>query len=229
MTTVAIYLDAHCTPGESSTFRGVCERVAEREPDTSIIHLHTGEELIDVAHHITPRTVDHLVIAAHGGTTWILDDQFGVTTGAPRYVGQVTEEAVADAWAPVLVEYPLISLAACMCSRAPSWWLRRKWGHIGSDWGARAYLPGGQTSFSARFRDALCWYGVYPDVRGHRTSGHTTYNPILAKHHYHAGEPCISWFHMEHPGVTPTRSWRRRWVREKKGLPAEAWLMGWDV
>ena len=227
MTAVAVWLDGECTDREAATFQGVCDRVAAREPETLVVPLHSGEALVALAHEFDDRSVDHLVIAAHGGTTWILDDKFGLTTGKVKYAGQAAVSKFARAWARKMTLSPLVSLAACMCSRAPRWWLQRKFGYIGSDWGARGYLPGGQASLSARIRDLLIWNGVFPQVRGHRTSGHTTKNPVLAVHAGNAGTACRSWWSLENPGLEPTARERRAWVRAKQGQASEDWLMGW--
>lgn len=222
---IAVWLNNR-SPGEAATFYGACARVKKHDPKTLIRGLHSGEALVALAYELDNHSVEHLIIAAHGGPTWILDAQCGLTTGAERFAGQVAVSRLVEAWAPKLTRSPLISLAACMCSRAPSWFLRQRWGYIGSDWGARGYLPGGEASIAARIRDYLIWHGVFPEVRGHRTSGHATYNPILAVHSGHAGEQCRSWWSIENPGKDPTWSERRKWVREKQGQPAEDWLMG---
>jgi hypothetical protein len=128
-----------------------------------------------------------------------------------------------------MTQYSKISLAACLCSRSPSWFLRRRWGNIGSDWGKRAYLPGGQASLSGRIRDGMRWCGVYADVIGHRSAGHADGNPIGAVHKgtQEAGSPCISWWQLANPGKEPTLLARRRWVRQMRGDPARSLLMGW--
>jgi len=227
MGTIAIWLDGECSEKDQATFHGVALRVALKEPMTRIAGVHSGEELVALAYELEDMSIDHLVIAAHGGPTWILDEQYGITTGRAMHAGQVSVSQFARTWAPKLTTTPLISLAACMCSRAPRWFLLKKFGYLGSDWGARGYLPGGEASLSARIRDYLIWYHVYPEVRGHRTSGHTTYNPILAVHDGYAGRLCRSWWSIENPGAEPSLAARRRWVRERQGQPAEDWLMGW--
>jgi hypothetical protein len=189
---IAVWLN-NGSPGEATTFYGACVRVRQHEPKTLIRGLHSGEALVALAYELEDNSVDHLVIAAHGGPTWVLDAQCGLTTGTERFAGQVSVSRFVE---------------------------------IGSDWGARGYLPGGEASISARIRDYMVWNGVFPEVRGHRTSGHATYNPILAVHSGNTGEQCRSWWSIENPGKEPTWSERRKWVREKKGQPAEDWLMG---
>lgn len=227
MPTVAIWLNDHCTGADRAVFGGVCSRVAQRE-ETHVVDLGTGTELVELADTYPDGYVEHLVIAAHGGPTWILDDEHGLTTGDARKPGQETVWVFSKAWAPKLTKTPLISLAACLCSRSPRWFLRRKWDYLGSDWGRRGYLPGGQASISARIRDYLIWHRCFAEVRGHRTAGHATYNPILARHADFAGKACESWWALENPGKDPTLSERRAWVSEKQGQPAEDWLLGWS-
>lgn len=226
----SIWLDAHCSRGDQGVFRSVAELRDAGVTDT--VHpVSSGRELLELADDVDTRSVDHLVIAGHGGTTWVLDDEYGVTTRAPSHHDQVSVWELAEAWAPALAERPLVSLAACLCSRSPRWYLVHRWGvSIGSDWGRRAYLPGGQASFSARLRDALVWHGLDPRVRGHRAAGHASALALLAEHADIAALPCETLFGraLGPLGVEPTLLVRRWWTRHVTGRLAQRWLMGDD-
>ena len=230
---LSIWLDSHCSRGDMGVFRTVAE-LRDADVSDELIAVSSGRDLIDalagmVARADEPLAIDHLVIAGHGGPTWLLDDEHGITTGRATHDDQVTVARLADAMAPILCRTPLISLCACLCSRSPTWFLRTKWGRdIGSDWGARAYLPGGQASLSARLRDELCYLGLVPRVRGHRASGHATALALLAEHRWPAAEPCEALWHLVHGDLEPTAARRRQWVRLVTGRLAERWLLGDD-
>lgn len=227
--TVAVWLDAHCSSGDRGVFYGVAAR-AIQDGGGEIFQISSGRELVALAPRIhSGELIDHLVIAGHGGSTWLLDDEHGVTTGRVRHDDQVTVDDLIDAWSPALAQEPLLSLAACMCSRSPRWYLRWRWAEaVGSDWGRRAYLPGGQASISARIRDQLWWHGHYAEVRGKRGSGHASGCALLARHRGEAGLACQSLFGLVFPGVEPTGPVRRRWVRLVTGELAARWLLGDD-
>jgi hypothetical protein len=225
---VSIWSSVHGTRGDLGVFKSAAELRGLGMTDT-IAPCQDGRAVLALAEEQAFRSVGHLVIAAHGGTTWIIDDEYGLTTGRARRAGQVTVKEFVDVWAPYLTETPLISLAACMCSRSPTWFLRRKWGRdIGSDWGARAYLPGGQASISARIRDGLVWHGLFPRVRGHRAAGHATALALLSEHRFPAGDECAPLFQITLPGIEPSLLVRRWWVRHVTGMTAARWLMGDD-
>jgi len=229
MREVSIWLDSHATKGDIGVFRTVAE-LRDHDVTDELHSVGSGAELLDVVSALDGPQVDHLVIAGHGGTTWLLDDEHGVTTGSPRARDQVSVWELGAALERVLSEEPLISLAACMCSRSPTWFLKQRWGAaIGSDWGPRAYLPGGQASFSARLRDSLCWHGLRPRVRGHRAAGHASALALLAEHHWPAGEAWETLFQRALPGVGPTPAVRRKWVRLVTGELAQRWLLGDDL
>ena len=218
---LSFYLDSHASRGDIAVFRGVAG------PDG--IPVSTGRELVDRLRETPLESVDHLVISAHGGSTWLLDDEYGVTTRGPAHRGQVPTYELAEALAPVLTAHPIISLAACMCSRSPRWYLRQRWGTVGSDWGRRAYLPGGQASLSARLRDGLQWHGIWARVRGHRAAGHASALALLAEHSGLAGTPCETLYGRALPDIEPTGRVRRWWTRTVTGQLAQRWLMGDDV
>jgi hypothetical protein len=228
---ISIWLDAHCSAGDQGVFRSVAE-LAEADVTDELIAISSGRELLELAGDLRSfggPPIDHLVIAGHGGSTWLLDDEHGLTTGEPRHADQVSMAEWADAWAPVLSPRPLISLAACLCSRSPRWYLRWRWGRLTSDWGRRAYLPGGLASMSARIRDHLVWHGLTPRVRGHRAAGHASALALLAEHRWPAAAPCVSLFRLALPAVAPTIMTRRRWVRLVTGDLAQRWLLGDDA
>ncbi|MCP3884176.1 MAG: hypothetical protein GY700_01630 [Propionibacteriaceae bacterium] len=232
MRELSIWLDAHCPRGDMGVFRTVAELRDASTTDT-VEHVSNGREIVDC---ILDQSgfFDHIVIAGHGGTTWLLDDRYGVTTGVPKNETQVEIDALANAISFVAEDGVLISLAACLCSRSPSWFLRWKLGqrNIGSDWGPRAYLPGGQASFSSRLRDAMWWHGVAARVRGHRASGHASALSLLAEHsvteRFYIGTPCTTLFKICFPDIEPTLLVRRKWTRLVTGRLAERWLMGDD-
>jgi hypothetical protein len=227
MRELSIWLDAHCPRGDMGVFRTAAELRDASTTDT-VESVSNGVDLLNCIRSQNG-VFDHVVIAGHGGTTWILDDEYGVTTGVPRRPEQVSVWALAEALAGVTADGVLISLAACLCSRSPTWLLRQRLGQrIGSDWGARAYLPGGQASFSSRLRDAMVWHDVFARVRGHRASGHATALALLAEHSGLTATPCETLFQRALPPVAPDWTARRWWTRTVTGELAQRWLMGDD-
>lgn len=236
MRRLTLWLDSHCSPADVGVFRGVAD---SSDVDEHIVKpVSDGEQLYEAIRSQTRFSIDHIVIAGHGGPTWLLDDQYGVTTATKKKgnKGQVNVGGIARVCARSMVSSGgLISLAACLCSRSPSWYLRWRWGaRVGSDWGPRAYLPGGQASFSARLRDNMMWFGIRDiRVRGHRAAGHATALSLLAEHRGDgsavAGTPCETLFQRALPGVEPTLTTRRWWVRHVTGDLARRWLLGDDA
>jgi hypothetical protein len=171
-------------------------------------------------------------VCAHGGTTWLIHPAVGVsshrTNSGPN---QVTVREFADAWAPVFVQEPRISLAACNCLRSPHWWMRRFLGRVMGAWSSRSYKRGGQISFGARLREQLVRHGLRPKIRGHRSAGHLTKNPILAEFRGVSGELCVPLFKLALPAEPITIANRRRWARKPSrggfvsGVRAERWLL----
>lgn len=225
---VAYWLDAG-SKRDRNTFRAVAE---SSEPDT-IEPVTSGRDLLRAICRCPPDTIDHVVIAGHGGTTWLLDSRRGVTTGDSSHPDQIRVFELAEEFGWSMRDGALISIAACLCSRSPTWWLRQRWGrHIGSDWGRRAYLPGGEASFSARLRDYLWWHGRSCRVRGHRAAGHASSLALLAEHRggvdHPAGSQCDTLFDRTLPGVEPSLLVRRWWVKNVTGSLARRWLFGDD-
>ena len=212
-----------------AVFRGVATR-ATREDDSRVVEpVRSGVELADA---LADRrgTYDHLVIVGHGGPTWLLNPRRGVTSRrrAAARRGQVTVYDLA----PLLDGVELVSLAACLCSASPRWWLRsagRSAGRSLSRWGRAAYELGGEASFSARLRDASWWeHGRPLVVRGHSSAGHASGNPLLREHGGAAGTLGVPLYREVWPTRAPTRAVRRRWVEVVRGELAERWLMGDD-
>jgi hypothetical protein len=233
---LSIWLDAHCPPGELGVFRTAAELQIACDADV-VYSVSNGLQLLDVISKQPDRIYEQVDIAGHGGTTWLLHSRFGVTSAheAKAHLGQITVQELAKALAPKLVgESPLISLSACMCSRSPTWWLKKLFGeNIGSDWGKRAYLPGGLASFSARLRDYLAWYGVHARVRGHRAAGHATALALLAEHKATVsnptGTPCETFYGRCFPDIEPDKKMMKWWVANVTGQFAQRWLLGDDT
>lgn len=234
MRRLSLWLNSHCSSADIGVFRATANLAG---PDESLVEsVSNGVALLDCIRRQERSSIDHIVVAGHGGTTWLLDDEYGVTTGCPRNSLQVHAHEMANACARAIVPSGgLISLAACLCSRSPAWFLRWRLGsRIGSDWGPRAYLPGGQASFSARLRDYMMWHGVRDiRVRGHRAAGHATALALLAEHRGDgsavASTPCETLFQRALPGINPTLITRRWWVRHVTGPLARRWLLGDDT
>ena len=226
---LSLWANSYGSAGDYGVFRTAAE-LREASVDDEVLSVTNGEDILAVLDAFQGHEVfDHIVIACHGGSTWLLDDEYGVTTGPVRRRGQVSVSELADAIAEVAAKDLIVSLAACMCSRAPLSWLRKKLGsNIGSDWGARAYQPGGEASFSARLRDELQYRDVWARVRGHRASGHATALALLAQHSGLAGTQCETLFGRSLGGIEPTAATRRWWTRTVTGLLAQRWLMGDD-
>lgn len=222
MITVGAWLDSG-PRAERSLFRSIAEDRAD------VAHgVRTGRDLLELGEVFDGREVEHLVIAGHGGPDWLLSSRRGVTTARDaRGDGQVSVMDLTAAWHGALARRPLISLAACLCSRSPRWWLRTHLGRVVSSWGPRSYRPGGQASLSARLRDHLCWYGVHPRVRGHRAAGHASRLALLAEHRWPATSLCEPLWEQAHgQRLEPTLQRRRRWVELVTGRLAERWLLG---
>lgn len=234
MRRLSLWLDSHCSQADIGVFRDVAGIPGA---DEHIIYpVSDGVQLVECIGDQERSSIDHVVIAGHGGTTWLLDDEYGVGIRRAANSRQSHVSELAGVCARVMVPSGgLISLAACLCSRSPTWYLRWRWGaRVGSDWGSRAYLPGGQASFSARLRDFMMWYGVLDvRVRGHRAAGHATALALLAEHRGGAtavaGTPCEPLFQRALPGVEPTLTTRRWWVRHVTGDLARRWLLGDDT
>ena len=112
-------------PARMATFRRAAERAAA-ELGGELHHLHTGRALLELSDCFASRSVEQLVVCAHGGPDWLINGSAGIRIARTnRGPDQVTVAEFAAAWAPVLTERPLISLAACLCSRSPSCSTRR--------------------------------------------------------------------------------------------------------
>ena len=233
MNELSIWCRSHGSTGDYGVFRSAADLVAAGTSDT-VVSVVSGADLLAVLESLQGETkFDRVVIAAHGGTSWLLDDLHGVTTRRRQYHDQVTVGELADSLAGVLADDPLISLAACMCSRSPTTWLREHLGRVDSDWGPRAYRPGGQASFSARLRDSL-WHlhSIRARVRGHRASGHATALALLAEHRVDAADvcgPCTTLFERSLDTTPPDGPARRWWTRHVTGSLARRWLLGDDT
>jgi hypothetical protein len=214
MSTVIVCLDQD-RPGRLAEFRRTAKRLAA-EHKAKLHFLHTGRALVELAAQHEPQSVDHLMVCAHGGTTWLIHPAVGVSnqrTGSSPC--QATVREFADAWAPVF------------CLRSPHWWMRRVFGA----WSSRSYKRGGQFSFGGQLRDQLVRHGLRPQIRGHRSAGHLTKNPILAEFRGVSGELCVPLFELALPSEPITIVNRRRWARKPahggfvSGERAERWLL----
>ena len=235
MRELSIWSSYHGTRGDLGVFRTAAE-LRDAGVTDDVYGADTGEDLLQLLRQQPDDYYDHVVIAGHGGTRWIIDDQYGITSGPPRRTGQVSVVDVGRELARILTgESPLVSLAACMCSRSPTPVLQMlvrlgRLGEIGSDWGPRAYRPGGLQSFSAWLRDSIVGHSQPVRVRGHRSSGHATALALLAEHSGGLGAPCETLFGraLGVVGIEPTLLTRRWWTRHVTGRPAQRWLMGDD-
>jgi hypothetical protein len=235
MRELSIWSTRHGTRGELGVFQTAAELRDAGVTDT--VHgVAVGTDLLALLRLQPSDSYDRIVIAGHGGTTWIIDDEHGVTSARPRHRDQVCVVDVGRELARVLRgDSPLVSLAACLCSRSPTWLLRRlvrlgRLGEIGSDWGERSYRPGGLQSFSAWLRDSIVGHGQPVRVRGHRASGHATALALLAEHSGHVGEPCDTLYgrSLGVLGVEPVLRVQRWWTAHVTGLLAQRWLLGDD-
>jgi hypothetical protein len=229
MTTVVVYLDRDRKAVRRRYFRDSAIRIARELGAKGPYPLHTGKELCELADRFEPRSVDHVVICAHGGPTWLLHPRTGVAN-ADRFpeLGQVDVAELVSAWSPAMTHKVLWSLCACLCSRSPTWWLRNFVGYVGSTWGTRSYQRGGQASFAARLRDMLIWWHHDPDVRAHKSAGDLAGNPLLSQHTFPSAELSMPLCTLALPLQAITIGFRRWWVRTIKGKLAERWLLGDD-
>jgi len=230
MSRVIVCLDQD-RPVRLAEFRRTAKRLAA-QLGAKLHFLHTGNALVGLAAKYAPQSVDHLIVCAHGGTSWLIHPAVGISIQRTnRGPNQVTVRKFVDSWAPVFVHEPHISLAACNCLRSPHWWMRWHLGRVMGAWSSRSYQRGGQASFGARLRDELVRHGLRPQIRGHRSAGHLTKNPILAEFRGVAGELCVPLFELALPGEPITIANRRRWARKPSrggivsGERAERWLL----
>ena len=231
MNTVIAYLGDDPSPTKKAEFERCARRLRLERRAPTMRAVTTGAELVRLGEDQLPRSVDHLIVIAHGGPDWLLNSRRGVHATRERpAAGLVSAARLAEAWCSPLRPGGLVSLCACLCSRPPAWWLRQAGGYTGNDWGASAYrdLPDGDASFSATLRDQLALRGCGVRVRGHGTVGHVLYNPILREHPPEAGAGGRALFGLVLDGCEPTAARRSRWVELVRGRLAEAWLLGDD-
>lgn len=231
MSTVVVYLDRDRIPWRRAYFKDEATRLVNELGALGPFPMHTGKEFVELAATLNPGSVDHLIVCGHGGSRWLLHPRTGISTTPQtrfRKLGQVDIGEAVAAWSPVLTKACLLSLAACLCSRSPIWWLKKFFGRILSGWGRRGYERGGQASISARFRDLLCYFGHRPKVRGHRTAGDLLRNSILAEHVEPVGSLCTPLSMLALPNVPVGIGLRRWWTRTVTGRLAERWLLGDD-
>ena len=229
MNTVIAYLADDPSPAKKAEFERCAKRLRLELRALTMRAVLTGAELVRLGEDQEPRSIDHLIVIAHGGPDWLLNSRLGVhATRENARTGLVSAARLAEAWAPALRPGALVSLCACLCSRSPAWWLRQAGGYTGNDWGPAAYRDGGASSFASTLRDELARRGCSVRVRGHATVGHVLHNPILREHGPDAGGVGRALFGLALPGVEPTAARRRRWIDLVRGTLAEAWLLGDD-
>jgi hypothetical protein len=217
--------------------------VPEGEIHPAMYPAWSGADLIRIAGEVSAGSVDHLVLVCHGTPTGFLHPGrgWGVHRWRERPPHLTSINHFSDAWAPVMMTWrltgddfvehvnPLISLCACLCSRSPHWHLTERYGRHVSPWGPESYRDGGEHSIAAALRDAMLRRGVPVMVRGHTAAGHVTDLPLLREHGPIVGDTGHSLFRLALPGVEPTWSARRRWIRLVRGELARRWLLGDDT
>ena len=212
------------TISDRKVFRKVAELSGTDE--NIVVPVKTGADIIDILTRQDKNSIDHVLIAAHGGTTWLLNPRNGIVNHA-KTDNQVDVSELAKVIDIASKDSVLVSLAACLCSRSPSWYLRLT-RSFGSDWGPRGYKKGGRKSFSGKLRDYLFYYGSSARVRDHRVSKHSSNCAILAEHSEPPYTPCETLFQRALPGVIPSLRVRRWWVKNVTGEIAQKWLLGDD-
>lgn len=179
---------------------------------------------------LADESVSHLAVFGHGTPNgFFRPGRWGVDArprrhDRPRYI---SPQVFARAWAPKLTNDALISLACCLCSRAPKWRRIQLFGRDISAWAPQAYRDGGLKSVAAVLTRAFALYNKHGvAVRGHCAAGHTTYQALLREHRAHDEQGLgRSLFGMVFPGVEPTWPAMRRWQRIVKGDLARAYLL----
>jgi len=212
----------------SSEDRKVFRKVAELEgaDQNIVVPVKTGFDVLDILKRQEKKSIDHLLIAGHGGPTWLLNPHYGIVNHATKQT-QIDCAEFARIIDIISKDNLLVSLAACLCSRSPSWFLKLTRA-IGSDWGPRGYRKGGKKSFSGKLRDYLYYYGTKARVRGHRVSGHAGNCAILAEHNGPPKSLCETLFERSLVGIEPTLKTRHWWVENVTGELAQNWLLGDD-
>jgi len=166
------------------------------------------------------QSISHLAIFCHGSPYGFgKPGRFGVDVRSRK--NTILPLDFAEIWGPKLADDALISLAACLCSRNPTWYLKQIYGEVVSPWGPASYKDGGIKSvagvLSRSFQRPV-------RVRGHCAAGHTIYQALLRGHEGDGmGE---SLFGKILPGMEPTLYLRRKWQKNVKGELAARWLLG---
>lgn len=212
------------TSEDRKVFRKVAE--ADGADQNIVVPIKTGYDALSMLKRQEKKSIDHIVIAGHGGPTWLLSPVTGIVNNATKKT-QTDVFEFSEIVDFVAKDNLLISIAACLCSRSPAWYLRLI-SAIGSDWGPRGYRKGGIKSFSAKLRDSLLYHGCNVRVRGHRVSGHAGDCAILAEHKTPPCSPCETLFERSLPGVEPMLKVRHWWVANVTGELAQNWLLGND-
>jgi len=225
---------------DSSAFPASALWWRDQRPDrVTLFGIRSAEDMLTPAEMFEDRSVRQIAVFSHGTTTGVgKPGRWGIDTrpvrwDEMRFGGRfISPSDFAEVWAPKLDKQgsePIISLGACLCSRAPRWYRIQLWGRDFSSWGPKAYRPGGQKSMANVLCEAFHHAGRRVRVRGHCAAGHTIWQALLREHI--TGRPVgESLFSMTMPpGTEPTLVQRRKWQRYVKGDLAAKFLLDLDT
>lgn len=201
--------------------------------DTRIYEVACVEDMITPASLHLEQEISQLVVFGHGTTNGFMrPGKFGVDLRVTRQQqsNYISPAEFVNAWAPVLKDEALVSLACCLCSRSQHWYLTQLYGEIISEWGPEAYEDGGLYSPSAALVRAFAMNRKTVTVRGHCAAGHTIHQALLREHRAENGDGIgRALFRKVFPHLENTLGNRHRWQNAVKGEIAARWLLGLDT
>jgi hypothetical protein len=220
----AALLLANDKPARAARFAQAAQAwcAATGTPTAHVFRFGTAAEMVDPADLCPMEEISHLAIFSHG-SPWGFGrpGRFGVETRANRLrtfapdgaLAFVSLDDFADAWRPCLAQGAVVSLAACLCGRAP---------HEGGVWGPGGYESGGEGSVASLLA-ILMGKGI--EVRAHVAAGDTTNQALLRSFTRGVGTRGVSLYRLCYPTTTPTLKMRRAWQKAVRGYRATRYLL----
>ena len=222
---------------DSAEFRRAAEWWEQQtDPAKVDVRLHpisSAKHMVDASDAYASESVARLVVFAHGTTNCFgKPGKWGVDTRPARWASSafIAPAVFARAWAPVLEPDALVSLACCLCSRSPHWYLTKVYGSVISPWGPEAYRDGGLRSPAAQLALSLASEGRNLRVRGHCAAGHTIQQALLREHlaSVDNGLGRSLFQKLRGASAAANRVDRNLWQKVVRGNLAASWLLGLD-
>jgi len=197
------------------------------ELEVSVIPVEHGADLTAAAAWFAKGGVRRLVLLGHGSPTWFLrPERAGLQRWLDRGEMVISCRTFAKAWAPILLPGAIISLAACMCSRSPHWYLNKTYGRVVSPWGDESYLAGGEYSLAQSLVKRLYEEGADVVVRGHTAAGHCTDLAMIRSHMATQKKGRSLWALVTQGAKPPTLAEKKKWHQIVRGMYARHYLLG---